>query len=116
MKQKLSHLSIAISDAITKYIGTWNFVFYYTAAMLLWITFHKLGILHIDNANYMDWNLFLSWFAGIQASILMMSADRQAAVDRKRIAKILHNVDMLEEILTDFIDEQEEGKHGTKKD
>lgn len=102
-----SKLSIKASDMISKFVGTWTFIFVYTASMILWITLHLLGILHIDSQDFIKWNLWLSYFAGTQASIVMMSSDRQAESDRKKIREISENIDLLEEILNDFIDEEE---------
>ena len=108
MKKKLESFSVRASDIISSFVATWTFIFLYTFSMILWIILHVMGILHIDSFDFIKWNLFLSWFAGIQASIVMMSSDRQAEIDRKKIRQLLDQVDMLEEILNDYLDEQEE--------
>jgi uncharacterized membrane protein len=35
----------------------------------------------------MKWNLFLSWFAGTQASVIMISQNRQGERDRESLLK-----------------------------
>jgi len=111
---KKEPLGIRLSDTISKFVGTWTFIFLYTLSMVIWIGLHLLGILHIDSADFIKWNLWLSYFAGTQASIVLMSSERQAQIDRKKIRHILLQVNMLEEILEDFIIEQEE-PHATDK-
>lgn len=107
---------ITVSDWVSRSVGTWTFVIVYTGVMMVWIMAHVLGVLHIDNSDFMKWNLFLSWFAGTQASIVLMSSDRQSERDRRRMERISRQVDMLDDVLEDFIDEQEdpidEGKNG----
>lgn len=73
-----NRLSGKASDLLASFVGTWHFVFAYTFGMGIWIALHKLEILHIDSQDFMRWNLWLSYFAGIQASILLMSANRAA--------------------------------------
>lgn len=108
------------SEAVSKFVGTWTFIFLYTGSMLAWMVLHHFGILHIDSADFMRWNLWLSYFAGIQASILLMAAERQAARDRKRddqthkvthqsaamIREISKDIEALEEIVSDLIEEK----------
>jgi uncharacterized membrane protein len=55
--------------------------------MIAWIILHFYGILSIDSEDYMKYNLLLSWFAGTQASIVLMSGNRQSERDRKAIIK-----------------------------
>lgn len=86
----LKRLSGAASDAVAGFVGTWYFVFMYTFGMIFWIVLHKLGVLHIDSPEFMNWNLGLSYFAGIQASILLMSANR-AAQRVQAITDMVHN-------------------------
>jgi len=82
--KKINNLGIRAAELISGSVGSWMFVSIYTISMILWIIFHEIGLLHIDTEDFMKWNLFLSYFAGIQASILLMAAERQAQRDRKR--------------------------------
>jgi uncharacterized membrane protein len=108
------------SEAVSRFVGTWKFIFLYTGSMMSWMVLHHYGILHIDSPEFMRWNLWLSYFAGIQASILLMAAERQAARDRKRddqthkvthqsaamIREISKDIESLEEIVSDLIEEK----------
>jgi uncharacterized membrane protein len=97
---------IKVSDLVAKYVATWSFVFGYTGLMLGWILLHKTGVLRIDSPDFIKWNLFLSWFAGTQASVIMISSNRRAERDSKNISKGLeideHSVKVLKEILTEM--------------
>ena len=98
-------------------------------SMFLWMSLHLIGVLHIDSADFMKWNLWLSYFAGTQASIVLMSSERQAIMDRKRqefaikleqstnklaehnnqkVEMLSKQIEELEEILEDMIGEVEE--------
>jgi len=107
---KWDKLSAKVSDKISSFVGTWTFVFLYTLSMGIWIGLHLLGILHIDGPDFIKWNLWLSYFAGTQASIVLMSSERQSELDRKKMRNLLQQVDMLEEILNEFLTEEEQKK------
>lgn len=80
-------LRIKLTDNIAYYIATWRFVLFYTCAMILWIILHKFGILSLDSEDFIKYNLFLSWAAGIQASVVLMATNRQTEKDRKTLLK-----------------------------
>jgi uncharacterized membrane protein len=79
----LTKLGVVAADAVARFVGTWYFVLMYTFGMFGWIILHKLGILNIDSPDFIRWNLWLSYFAGIQASILLMAANRAAERDNR---------------------------------
>lgn len=85
------NLGTKVAGAISSMVGSWKFISFYTVSMVLWIFLHETGVLNIDTDGFMKWNLFLSWYAGIQASILLMEADRQSKRDRKRDEDIHKN-------------------------
>lgn len=80
-------IRIKFSEIIASYIATWKFIIIYTLLMLTWVLFHKFGILHIDSEDFIRYNLFLSWAAGIQASIVLMTTNLQTEKDRKTLLK-----------------------------
>lgn len=82
--KKIEHIGIAIADSVANFIGTWIFIIIYTAAMGSWIFLHLKGILKIDNSDFVKWSLWLSYFSGIQASIVLISSNRQAYWDRRK--------------------------------
>lgn len=133
--KKSDEISIFWSEVIVKYTRTWTFIFVYTLSMILWIVLHVKGILHIDSEDFMKWNLFLSWFAGIQAPLVLMSTERQALKDRKKVdeginldkatlqfsklnlekMKLLQEqIEMLEVIVDELIKEKADEEDGKK--
>lgn len=124
-------LGVGVSNKVSKFVGTWTFVFIYTASMVTWIGLHWAGYLNIDSQDFIKWNLWLSYFAGTQASIVLMSSNRQYSQDRaeqkdalefdiqtlkltednnKKIRTMTHQIDLLEDIIEDFLEEQNEEK------
>jgi len=89
VKNILNAIRFKASDFVAKWVATWVFVFIYTGAMITWILLHKFGILNIDSSDFIKWNLLLSWFAGTQASVIMISAGRATERDSKNIIKSL---------------------------
>ena len=91
MSKKLNPLfetiKLAISDFIANSIATWKFIILYTCLMITWIILHLKGILGIDSKDFIKYNLFLSWMAGIQASIVLMASNRQTEKDRETLLK-----------------------------
>lgn len=132
LKTWMKVTGIRVSDAVSDFVGSWAFVFLYTFAMLLWIALHVTGVLHIDSPDFIKWNLWLSYFAGTQASIVLMSNNRLACRDRKKLDKsfeidietldvskdvhvklidLMEQVAQLEEILDSVLKgEEDEGK------
>ena len=80
----LRELGEKASDKMTDWVGSWTFVWIYTISMIVWIVLHELGVLHIDSPDFIRFNLWLSYFAGIQASIVLMSAARASREDREK--------------------------------
>jgi uncharacterized membrane protein len=81
---KFKQLGVHAAEKISNFIGGWIFVFLYTLLMASWIAFHELKILHLDNADYLKWNLFLSYFTVCQGSLILLAANKQAELDRHR--------------------------------
>ncbi len=72
------------ADAIAKFGGSWPFIFLFVVILGSWIllnTLHFFG-LSFDQYPFILLNLVLSCLAAIQAPIIMMSQNRQAARDR----------------------------------
>jgi uncharacterized membrane protein len=127
---KMSACGVKASNCVTKVISTWTFVFTYTMSMIIWIILHKANILHIDGSDFIKFNLWLSYFAGIQASIVLMSTERQSKVDRlqadeafkidkatlnltklshERIKSLQEQVELLESIVDELTEERKNG-------
>jgi len=75
-----------LSEFVSKQLGTWKFVFFLSAATAFWITWntHSPRSKRFDPYPFVALNLCYSFLAGYTAPILLMSASRQAELDRKR--------------------------------
>ena len=76
-----------LADRIAAFGGSWTFILIFTGAVVLWILVNTVLLLRAGGAPFDPYpfillNLFLSLVAAIQAPIIMMSQNRQAAKDR----------------------------------
>lgn len=74
-----------LADRVAEIGGSWNFIFGFGAALLVWILWNVatrgLG-LSFDPYPFIFLNLMLSMLAAVQAPVIMMSQNRQAQRDR----------------------------------
>ena len=76
-----------MADKVSEIAGSWGFILGFSLFLLFWIVFN--GVL-LANGNEIDpypfilLNLLLSCIAALQAPIIMMSQNRQAAKDSLR--------------------------------
>lgn len=73
-----------ISDKIAEFGGSWTFILSFLMFLSSWVVWNTITQKIFDPYPYILLNLFLSMIAAIQAPIIMMSQNRQAARDRKR--------------------------------
>jgi uncharacterized membrane protein len=73
-----------VADRVAAFGGSWTFISIFGAVMLIWVTLNTAAFFanHFDPYPYILLNLFLSMIAAIQAPVIMMSQNRQAAKDR----------------------------------
>lgn len=73
-----------VADAVARFGGSWTFLFLFGAVLLVWVTLNTFLLVQeaFDPYPYILLNLFLSMLAAIQAPVIMMSQNRQAARDR----------------------------------
>lgn len=74
-----------MADKIAKFGGSWKFISIFLFIILIWMAINTLFHLYEDPFDpypFILLNLFLSCLAAIQAPIIMMSQNRQAAKDR----------------------------------
>jgi uncharacterized membrane protein len=73
-----------LADRVAAFGGSWPFIIAFCAVMVLWIVVNSwlLADKNFDPYPYQALNLVLSMLAAIQAPIIMMSQNRQAAKDR----------------------------------
>ena len=75
-----------LADRVASFGGSWTFISIFGAILLFWVILNSLVLARYNKAfdpyPYILLNLFLSMLASIQAPIIMMSQNRQAAKDR----------------------------------
>lgn len=76
----------AAADKVARFGGSWLFIFLFASVLVTWIVINSyvLGVKAdaFDPYPYILLNLVLSMMAAVQAPIIMMSQNRQAARDR----------------------------------
>jgi uncharacterized membrane protein len=71
-----------VADKVAAFGGSWPFIFVFAAIMLFWMGINVIALAHFDPYPFILLNLVLSTLAAIQAPIIMMSQNRQAAKDK----------------------------------
>jgi uncharacterized membrane protein len=72
-----------LADRVASFGGSWTFMIIFAGVLLFWVALNSLMLARaFDPYPYILLNLFLSMLASIQAPIIMMSQNRQAAKDR----------------------------------
>ncbi|ODT79360.1 MAG: hypothetical protein ABS76_20925 [Pelagibacterium sp. SCN 64-44] len=73
-----------LADAVAAFGGSWNFIIGFAVALALWAGANLLlAGRAFDPYPFIFLNLMLSMLAAIQAPVIMMSQNRQAAKDRE---------------------------------
>jgi uncharacterized membrane protein len=74
------------ADAVASFGGSWIFVGLFGATLLGWVVLNAMLLANrgqtFDPYPYILLNLFLSMLAAVQAPVILMSQNRQAAKDR----------------------------------
>lgn len=71
------------ADWVTKWVGSWTFIFFLFVIMAAWIAVNiYVAFLRFDPYPFILFNLFLSCLAAVQAPIILMSQNRQTERDR----------------------------------
>ncbi|WP_245509678.1 DUF1003 domain-containing protein [Bradyrhizobium vignae] len=75
-----------LADKLADFGGSWAFIGWFAAALVIWITMNAIvpESARFDPYPYILLNLILSCVAALQAPIIMMSQNRQDAKDRLR--------------------------------
>lgn len=71
-----------VADQVAAFGGSWRFIFLFLAGMAVWMALNVAGIVRFDAYPFILLNLVLSCLASLQAPVIMMSQNRQAARDR----------------------------------
>ena len=78
-----------LADRVAEIGGSWGFIIGFALALVIWMGWNmltKASGLSFDPYPFIFLNLMLSMLAAIQAPIIMMSQNRQAAKDRLNAA------------------------------
>jgi uncharacterized membrane protein len=76
-----------MADKVSEIAGSWGFIFGFSLFLLLWVVFNGVLLSQgkvVDPYPFILLNLLLSCIAALQAPIIMMSQNRQAAKDSLR--------------------------------
>ena len=101
-------LSEHAADVIAAFGGSWTFILLFAAWLVFWAVLNTeiLGSRNaFDPYPYIFLNLILSMIAAVQAPIIMMSQNRQAARDRLE-AEVDHEVNVRAELAIRHLDER----------
>jgi uncharacterized membrane protein len=73
-----------LADGLARFAGSWTFIIGFCGALVLWVGLNSLQLLiaPIDPFPFVVLNLGLSCLAAIQAPVVLMCLNRQAARDR----------------------------------
>lgn len=71
-----------VADQVAAFGGSWGFIFCFGAIMAVWMICNAFVALGWDPYPYILLNLCLSTIAALQAPVIMMSQNRQAAKDK----------------------------------
>jgi uncharacterized membrane protein len=71
-----------LADRVAAFGGSWTFIGLFVMAMVIWIVINSRNAAPVDPFPFILLNLILSCLAALQAPVIMMSQNRQAAKDR----------------------------------
>ncbi|MEZ5319962.1 MAG: DUF1003 domain-containing protein [Vicinamibacterales bacterium] len=71
-----------VADRVAAFGGSWVFIFGFLVVMTLWMIVNARSARPFDPFPFILLNLLLSCLAALQAPVIMMSQNRQAAKDR----------------------------------
>jgi uncharacterized membrane protein len=79
------------ADMAASRIGSWKFLISFNIFIFSWITFNIcLGNAALDPSPFIKLNLLLSWLAGVQAPLIMISQNRQEEVQKRTVDSIAY--------------------------
>ncbi|NRF95679.1 DUF1003 domain-containing protein [Paenibacillus frigoriresistens] len=84
--EKSTKWSDKLADSVAEFVGSWKFINIFVVFLVAWVILNTLAItkvIHFDEPPFILLNLLLSFLAGFQAPIIMMSQNRQSARDKQ---------------------------------
>jgi len=104
-----------VADRVAAFGGSWTFIILFGVVLIAWLLVNSVLVLRhpFDPYPYIFLNLILSMLAAVQAPVIMMSQNRQAAKDRLKsdldyevnlkaeleVANLHRKVDRIHEVL-----------------
>ncbi len=73
-----------VADQVASFGGSWRFIFLALAIIIAWMILNQRMAKGFDPYPFILLNLVLSCLAALQAPVIMMSQNRQAARDREQ--------------------------------
>ena len=104
-----STLGQTVADNVTRFIGSWSFLIAMNLFIFGWVMIN-LYVVKIDVFPFTLLNLMLSWIAGVQAPLIMISQNRQEEIQRDTLRTILHIAEANRILLADHLDHLERMK------
>jgi uncharacterized membrane protein len=83
------NLSERVADKASAIIGSWRFILIQSTILVGWVIFNVVSDERFDEYPFILLNLFLSIQAAFTGPILLLSANRQAEIDRRRAIETL---------------------------
>jgi uncharacterized membrane protein len=83
---KSTKWSDKLADNVAEFVGSWKFINVFIAILSGWVILNTLSftkVIHFDEPPFILLNLLLSFLAGFQAPIIMMSQNRQSTRDKQ---------------------------------
>lgn len=77
------------ADFANRHIGSWHFLIILNLFILFWVLFNTY-VVEIDHFPFTLLNLVLSWVAGVQAPLIMISQNRQEEIQKDALRTLLH--------------------------
>lgn len=99
-----------VADKVSEKAGSWGFIFGFTLFLVFWVILNTVIMLdgqEIDPYPFILLNLVLSCIAALQAPIIMMSQNRQAAKDSLRNQND-YRIDLKSEIILEELHDKME--------
>lgn len=99
-----------VADKVSEKAGSWGFIFGFTLFLVFWVILNTVIMIdgqEIDPYPFILLNLVLSCIAALQAPIIMMSQNRQAAKDSLRNQND-YRIDLKSEIILEELHDKME--------
>jgi uncharacterized membrane protein len=75
-----------LADKVASIGGSWRFIIGFAVFLVAWAAANTVAAIRLDPYPFIFLNLLLSMLAAVQAPVIMMSQNRQAAKDRLEAA------------------------------